>query len=144
MAEARAVTRIHGDDLDAHSVVSEATNNGATPDLADRHVEEDLHGAAERDFFLSANVKTAEGEVFDIADIAMSSGLPSDNHTLGRLDARMLPLFLILHNAIQGGRIAGQRSLAALAGNENKSFLRIHALGGWSLPTRPQTISALR
>jgi hypothetical protein len=111
-------------------VVSEATNNGATPDLADRHVEEDLHGAAERDFFLSANVKTAEGEVFDIADIAMSSGLPSDNHTLGRLDARMLPLLLILHNAIQGGRIAGQRSLATLAGNKNKSFLRIHALAG--------------
>jgi hypothetical protein len=97
LAETSAVTGIHGNDLDAHSVIGEPTNDGAAAHLTYGHVEKDLHGATERDLFLSANVKTAQREIFHIADIAVSSGLPRNNYTLGRLNAGMLPLLRMLH-----------------------------------------------
>ena len=97
LEETSAVTGIHGDDLDAHAVISEPANDGATADLTHGHVEEDLHGATERDLLLGANVKATKGEVFHIADVAMGAGLPSDNNTLGRLNTGMLPLLLVLH-----------------------------------------------
>jgi hypothetical protein len=108
--QASAVTGIHGDDLDAHAVLSEAANDGAAANLADRHVEKDLHGAAERDFLFGTNIETAEGEVFHIADVALGATLPSDNNALGRLDARMLPLFLRLHGRSKE-EIAGLRAV---------------------------------
>jgi len=97
LTEARAVTWIHGDDLDAHSVIRKATHDGATANLAYRHVEEDLHRATQRDFFFGFNVEPAEREILHVANIAMSSGLPSDNNSPGRPDARVLPLFLMPH-----------------------------------------------
>jgi hypothetical protein len=97
LAQTSAVAGIHGDDLDAHSVIGKAANDGAAAYLTYGHVQKDLHGAAQRDLLLSANVKTAKGKVLHIADIAMRSGLPSDNNTFGRLDAGMLPLLRMLH-----------------------------------------------
>jgi hypothetical protein len=96
LEEACAVTGIHGDDLDAHAVVSKTAHDGATANLADGHVEENLHSAAERDFLLGADVQATEGKVFHVANVAMGAGLPSDNNTLGRLDSGMLPLLLVL------------------------------------------------
>ena len=110
MAQAGAVTGIHGDDLDAHALISEAANDGAAANLADGHVEEDLHSAAERDLLLSTNVQAPEGEVFHIANVAMGAGLPSDNNTLGRLDTGMLPLLLVLHRRSKE-EIAGSRAV---------------------------------
>ena len=110
MAQAGAVTGIHGDDLDAHALISEAANDGAAANLADGHVEEDLHSAAERDLLLSTNVQAPEGEVFHIANVAMGAGLPGDNNTLGRLDTGMLPLLLVLHRRSKE-EIAGSRAV---------------------------------
>jgi hypothetical protein len=46
LAETGAVSGIHGDDLDAHSVIGKATNDSAAAYLTYGHVEEDLHSAA--------------------------------------------------------------------------------------------------
>lgn len=104
LAEARAVSGLHGDDLYTHAVIfADATNDGAAANLSNRHVEDDLHQAADGDLFLGANVEAAEGEIFHVVDVALRAGLPSNNYTLGRLDARILPLLLILHCQFQGG-----------------------------------------
>jgi hypothetical protein len=77
-------------------VVSNTAHDGATANLANGHVEKDLHSAAEGDFLLGADVQATEGKVFDIANVAMGAGLPSDNNALGRLDSGMLSLLLVL------------------------------------------------
>src|SRR5271165_666675 len=104
LAEARAVSGLHGDDLYTHAVIfADATNDGAAANLSNRHVEDDLHEAAEGDLFLCENVQAAQSHIFHVVDVALRAGLPSDNHTFGRLDARVLSLLLILHYQVQGG-----------------------------------------
>jgi len=104
LAETRAVSGLHGDDLYTHAVIfADATNNGAAANLSNRHVEDDLHEAAESDLFFCANVKATESEIFHVVDVALRAGLPSNNYALGRLNARILPLLLILHRQVQGG-----------------------------------------
>ena len=110
LAETSAVTGVHGDDLDAHAVISDAANDGATADLSHGHIEEDLHGAAERDLLLGTNVEATKGEVFHIAHFAMDAGLPSDDNALGRLDTGMLPPLLVLHGRSKE-EIAGLRAV---------------------------------
>jgi hypothetical protein len=77
-------------------VVINTAHDGATANLADGHIEKDLHSAAEGYFLVGADVQATEGKVFHVTNVAMGAGLPSHNNALGRLDSGMLSLLLVL------------------------------------------------
>src|SRR6266481_2075643 len=137
--ESSSVFRVHPDELDRYAVVFFMAPHKAAPaHLSSRHVQEDLHKAANRHFFPGSQKDPADREVLHIRNFPLHSRPPSSQHTRRGLDPGVGPLF----NVHRPRPYSGGKSTYGLGPRSEKLQSNSRFGGACWGPTRPAAMSA--